>query len=87
MTTKAWFLARSTEDSKIDYLISADNIIVVRSRLVGLGKEPLVFQLTWQELHELTRCVIPAGQNSQAFAYGNFMLTKKNGNDVVLWPL
>jgi len=87
MTTKAWFLVRSTENTQIDYLVSADNLIAVQSRIVGLGSSPIIQQLNWQELHELTGCVIPAGQQSMSFAHGNFMLLKKNGNDIVLWPV
>lgn len=87
MAAKSWFSIRTNESSIVVYLVSADDISVVNSVAVGISGNPVVKALTWQELHELTGCNIPAGQNTISMANGNFMITKVRKPDIVLWPL
>lgn len=87
MAAKSWFTIRSSKDALIVYLVSADDVSVVNSVAVGINGNPIVERLSWQDLHELTGCVIPVGSNTKDLASGNFMLTKVRKPDIVLWPL
>lgn len=87
MAEKGWFMASVGENHLIKYIFTADNIMAVENVTNAFLINATVNQLTWQELKEWTHCVIPAGQKTTSFAYGNVMIPRGIKPDIVLWPI
>lgn len=87
MAAKQWFSIRTNEKSLVVYVVSADCQEACEVVARGLSGNPIIKRLTWQQLHDVTGGIIPAGSNPHALASGNFMLLRLDKPDVVLWPL
>lgn len=87
MAQKQWFSVKSSENAQVVYLVAADSELAADVVGRAIGGKPIIKRLSWQELHDISGGIIPAGSNPHALASGNFMLLRLDKPDVVLWPL
>ena len=68
-----WFLIEHKDDRKDINLVPAVDIDEVVERCEGIIGKAKLIRLTWNELKELTGCIIPSICNPKNYASGGIM--------------
>ena len=80
---KSWFLARVRYNVEMTHIVYADSEVEVRFCFVGCVKMLEIRQLSWQEVSDLTGCIIPSMFEPSMNATGDLMFYHNNKSFVL----